>query len=97
MREPARLCAGAGREPARVTVVLGEPDEAMMERCVKAGVYRCAIALVPRHPADVDSLLDRCASLAVRFIVVQAWPSGSRPDGNVEQTSAPEGNPIQSG
>jgi alkanesulfonate monooxygenase SsuD/methylene tetrahydromethanopterin reductase-like flavin-dependent oxidoreductase (luciferase family) len=67
MRELTRLCSEAGREPVRVTVVLGEPDEAVMERCAKAGVYRCAIALVPRHPADVDSLLDRCASLALRF------------------------------
>ena len=39
----------------------------MMERCAKAGVYCCAIALVPRRPADVDALLDRCASLALRF------------------------------
>jgi hypothetical protein len=67
MRELTRLCAEAGCEPARVTVVLGEPDEAVMERCAKAGVYRWAIALVPMHPADVDSLLDRCASLALRF------------------------------
>ena len=67
MRELARLCAEAGHEPACVTVVLGEPDEAVMERCAKAGVYCCAIALVPRRPADVDALLDRCASLALRF------------------------------
>jgi probable F420-dependent oxidoreductase len=67
MRELARLCAEAGREPARVTVALGEPGEAVMERCAKAGVYRCAIALVPRQPADVDSLLDRCARLAPQF------------------------------
>jgi hypothetical protein len=33
MRELTRLCAEAGREPARVTVVLGEPDEAVLERC----------------------------------------------------------------
>ena len=67
MRKLGQLCAEAGREPARVTVVLGEPDEAVMERCAKAGVHRCTIALVPRHPADADSLLDRCASLALRF------------------------------
>ena len=67
MRELARLCAAAGRAPARVTVVLGEPDQAVMERCARAGVHRCAIALVPRQPADVDSLLNRCARLAPQF------------------------------
>jgi len=67
IRELARLCAEAGREPARVTVVLGALDEAVMERCAKAGVYRCAIALVPRRPADVDSLLDRGARLVPQF------------------------------
>jgi len=40
-----------------------------MERCAKAGVYRCAIALVPRRPADVDSLLDRCGRLVPQFSV----------------------------
>jgi hypothetical protein len=49
----------------RVTVVIGEPDEAVVERCVKAAVYRGAIMLVPRHKAEVDSILERCASLAL--------------------------------
>lgn len=67
MRELTRLCAEAGREPARVSVVLGKLDEAVLERCAEAGVYRCAIGLVPRTRADIDFLLDRCASLAMRF------------------------------
>jgi probable F420-dependent oxidoreductase len=67
MRELARLCAEAGREPAGVTVVLGKPDEAVMERCAKVGVHRCAIALVLRQPADVDSLLNQCARLVPQF------------------------------
>jgi probable F420-dependent oxidoreductase len=67
MRELARLCNDAGREPALVTVVIGNPDQAVMERCAQAGVHRCAVMLTPRQRADVDSTLERCANVAPLF------------------------------
>jgi probable F420-dependent oxidoreductase len=67
MRQLAHLCSDAGREPARVTVVIGEPDQAVMQRCAQAGVHRCAVMLTPRQRAEVDSTLERCAKVAPLF------------------------------
>lgn len=67
MRELARFCRQADRDPVPVTVFPWELDEKAIERCANAGVARCLVYLYPERRDLIDSFLERCAVLASRL------------------------------